>query len=401
MTRRKIRIELYPQQVAFVTAEARRVAFVAGIGAGKTLAGCVRALRMAAEWPGSLGLIAAPTYPMLRDATLRTFRRVAGEALVSFNKSEMLATLINGSEILFRSTDDPERLRGPNLSWAYLDEAALMSETAWLILLGRVREEGRAGSVWLTTTPKGRNWVWEQFVRDGGAERVLVKARTQDNPYLAREFVEGLERDYTGRFAAQELSGEFVAFEGLVYEEFAREVHVWGGELPRFERVIAGVDWGYTNPAVVVVLGEDSDGRLFVVDEYYRRQERLAMHVAAAKAMGERWGVEAFFCDPSEPEHIAEMQAAGLPALAANNAVLAGIQAVKARLAVRDDGRPRLYVTPQCPNLIAEFEAYAWLKRGDKTLDVPAKEFDHAMDALRYAVVGSTGRVEYGPNIWD
>ena len=382
-------IELHARQYEFVTSPARRAAFIGGIGSGKTIAGCVRALDYAGRRK-CLGIVAAPTYPMLRDATLRAFLEIAGERVFEFFKGEMRAELVNGSEVLFRTADNPERLRGPTVSWVYLDEAARCHYDAWRVLIGRARQHGEAGPAWLTTTPKGRNWVWEYFVRDGDEGKALFRSRTQDNPYLAEEYIADLERDYVGQFAAQELGGEFVALEGLIYEEFSRDVHVWRRDLPVFERVVAGVDWGYTHPATVIVLGLDSDGRAYAVDEFYRRGVRLEEHVRAAEDARVRWGVETFYCDPAEPEHIAEMRLAGLSAVAANNAVMPGIQAVKARLAVQGDGRPRLYTTPQTANLMAEFESYAWReKRGGEMVDQPEKVNDHAMDALRYAIMGA------------
>ena len=60
---------LNPVQAAFLTSDARFSFYVGGVGAGKTTAGALRALVWALDHPGSLGLIGAPTYPMLRDAT--------------------------------------------------------------------------------------------------------------------------------------------------------------------------------------------------------------------------------------------------------------------------------------------------------------------------------------------
>ena len=71
---------------------------------------------------------------------LRTFLELVNKAgiLRSFNKSDMTVDLIDGKHILFRSSDQPDRLRGPNLGWFYLDEAALMDEQTWLIMIGRL-----------------------------------------------------------------------------------------------------------------------------------------------------------------------------------------------------------------------------------------------------------------------
>jgi len=383
------RISLYPAQFDFLTTGARFAAFIGGIGSGKTYAGCARALVECGREDGGLGLIVAPTYPMLRDATLRTFKDVASDAITDFHKGEMRA-VVGNAEVLFRSADDPERLRGPNLSWAYVDEAALCQPMTWPIVIGRLRESGRAGPAWITTTPKGRNWVWKEFVeqqRDGYA---VYRARTADNPYLSPRFLADLEAAYTGDFARQELYGEFVAFEGLVYDEFDRLVHV--AEPPeRLIEVVAGVDWGYTNPTVILVIGLDTDRRAHVLEEFYQRRRLIGEVVTEAKELAAKWNVSTFYCDPSEPANIAEMNGAGLSAIGADNAVSEGIQRVKARLAIAGDGQPRLMIAPQCVNALAEFESYCWKSGRAGMKDEPEKTNDHAMDALRYAIMGIDG----------
>jgi hypothetical protein len=70
---------LNPIQADFLASAARFNFYVGGVGAGKTTAGALRALAWALDHPGSLGLIGAPTYPMLRDATQRAFFALLGE----------------------------------------------------------------------------------------------------------------------------------------------------------------------------------------------------------------------------------------------------------------------------------------------------------------------------------
>ena len=94
----------------------------------------------------------------------------------------------------------------------------------------------------------------------------------------------------------------------------------------------------------------------------------------------------------------------GVSAVGANNRVNPGIQKVQDRLIVRGDHVPRLSVSAECGHLISEFEQYQWAKSKDGTLrDVVEKQNDHAMDALRYAImsedvfgeVGSSGSMNW------
>jgi len=200
-------------QRAFVDDPARYTLFVGGVGSGKSYAGAVRALRRFGRTSPSLGLVVSPSYPMLRDATWRTAIQVWGPLVERVVANEMRLVLSTGDEVLFRSADDPERLRGPNASWAWIDEAALCHPETWPIVIGRLRQHGVLGEAWLTTTPKGMNWVYETFVVGATDETSVHRASTASNPFVARDFVASLRSQYAGELARQELDAEFIADE--------------------------------------------------------------------------------------------------------------------------------------------------------------------------------------------
>lgn len=146
---------------------------------------------------------------MLRDATLRTFLELARQAsiLERFNKAEMTAELHGGRTVFFRSADNPDRLRGPNLGWFWMDEAAMCGLEAWNIMLGRLRlGPGRA---WCTTTPRGKNWLYKTFI-EGGGDYGYTRASSRTNRFLPRHFIQSLVDAYDPTFAAQEIEGEFL-----------------------------------------------------------------------------------------------------------------------------------------------------------------------------------------------
>lgn len=200
-----------PAQHAFWASPSTYRAFVGGIGSGKTWAGAAQILL---EPPGSVGMVVAPTYPMLRDASQRTFFEVCPRELIaSHNKSEQRTELVTGTTILWRSAEHPDRLRGPNLDWAWGDEWAFVDADAHSVLAGRLRR-GR-GAFWLSTTPNGHNWLHTEIV-DGPAagEWDLHYSHTRDNTALPTAFVERLLRTYDSALAEQELAGRFVDLGG-------------------------------------------------------------------------------------------------------------------------------------------------------------------------------------------
>jgi PBSX family phage terminase large subunit len=386
-------IPTHDKQEMFIMSDAYYSAMVGGIGSGKSIAGCIKALYAAYGRVGSkqiktpnLGVITAPTYRMLKDATFRTFMDYASDYVEDYNRSDFKVTLKNGSEVLFRSTTEPETLRGPSISWWFADEAAMYQPLVWKIMIGRLRQFGKRGYGWLSTTPRGRNWLWQVFIRDGNEDMFLIQVHTRDNTFQDEDIVTDWERLYVGDFAKQELGGEFVAFEGLIYPEFSREKHV-RYQLPDkpFKYAVAGVDWGFANPGVIEVAGVDTDDNMMLVEEAYSPGRRIGEWVEVAKQMRDRWDIKRFYCDPSEPDYINAFNEAGLKAEGANNSVNPGIQAVKARLA---GIKPQLTVFAGVAHYPDECEQYIWATNQHGIKDVPVKAKDHTQDAVRYLVMG-------------
>jgi len=219
-------------QMEFWASDARYRAFVGGIGSGKTFAGCVEVLR---QKPKTRGAIIAPTYRMLQDATLQTFLEMARKADIirEWRRSDMIMTLENGTEILFRSADEPDKLRGPNLGWFWLDEAAMMPELVFDLMIGRLRLAPGLG--WVTTTPKGRNWLYKLFGkgRDGYD---LIQCSTRSNTFLPKHFAGTLMEKYKGVFLEQEEGGKFVEWvDAPAYDSYSSGRNVKKGIRSRYQ----------------------------------------------------------------------------------------------------------------------------------------------------------------------
>lgn len=168
--------------------------------------------------PKRLYGVYAPTFRMLQDSTLRTFTEIAEKLryLKNFRRGDMVATLGNDSEILFRSLDDPERARGPNLSGAWIDEASLVPQEAFEIIIAALRAPGEMGWLSATFTPKGLNhWTYDVFGRQRDNTE-LFRSATSDNPFLPPEFMQAVSAQYTQHLAQQELHGEFIDAEGAI-----------------------------------------------------------------------------------------------------------------------------------------------------------------------------------------
>jgi len=225
-----------PAQYNLITdTRTRHTAFVGGLGSGKSWSGAMKTILYALDNPGCLILVCAPTYRQMRDSTMREFFKLLPKDLIeNFNKSEYELKLVNGTEVLFRSLENYEAVRGVEVAFIWIDEANLVSLKAWRVCLGRLRQPGYPHRSCITTTPRGKkhNWVYDEYhVKPDSnpkLSRRIYHARTRDNiKNIGTEYVEDLESTYTGEFALQELEGQFVdIIEGRVFSQFSYDYHV-------------------------------------------------------------------------------------------------------------------------------------------------------------------------------
>ena len=85
-------------QRAFLNDPARVRLFVGGIGSGKTWAGALEVVRQPG---GTRVMVVAPTYRVLKDATLPAFMEAARPLVRSHRRAELVTELVNGTEILW------------------------------------------------------------------------------------------------------------------------------------------------------------------------------------------------------------------------------------------------------------------------------------------------------------
>lgn len=389
-----VRLKATEPQARFLASTASNVVFDGGAGSGKTYGGVLWSLLKALRHPGSPGMYVAATYGHLQQAVIPHLLTVADqlgqlESLV-WHKAENLVTFANGSTIRLRSAQNPESLLGANLSWALGDEVALWKHLAYQHLQSRLRVTGYGPiQAAYTFTPKGKTWAADALLtpRDG---LEIIHATTFDNPTLPPEFFERLRREYgeDSLIWRQEVLGEVVAWEGLVYPQFSLEKHV--ADPPddaQFAATVYGVDWGWTNPGVILCGKLDAKGVLWLVDGEGETERGIDEWGKAALRLREKHGNGDFLCDPSEPGNIVALQRAGLRARRADNAVLPGLMALGSRIQA-----DQLRVSPSLTGLISELLAYSYKTARDGTTrnDDPEKVNDHWCDAARYLNMGLT-----------
>lgn len=402
---RKIPYSPLPSQRRFHELTARIKGFSGPIGSGKSQALCHEALKLAYLNPGRTGLIGAPTYPMLRDATQAALFEVMRQSGIpfEFNKAENQAVLTDTeSKILFRSLDEFERLRGTNLAWFGVDELTYTTEEAWVRLEGRLRDpkaQRLCGfAVW---TPKGFDWVWERFIHNPVEGYACVQAQPFENRYLLEkvpDFYERLKHSYDEAFYAQEVLGEYLnPAQGLVYHAFDRRVHVKEVAADPERELLWALDFNVDPMSSVVV--QEKDGCYLVIDEIVLRRastreacEEFARRYGGWKAglviygdacashlqtsgTTDREIIERFFAERGErPSYRIPKK---------NPPVRERAALVNAKLKSAA-GEIGLLVHPRCKELILDFERVQWAEDSSEIDKAKDPRRTHLSDALGY-----------------
>ena len=385
--------DVYDQSAFTADTENRYQLFSGGVGSGKTIGGLIRMAAHVNEWnPGQLGAIVTPTTYGIKNAILPKLERWgffdAGWDYHGPQSESPGLHAPNGTRVLLESANNErkiQRLRGYDLAWFWLDEAAYIPEEAWGVLTSRLRI-GDYPNGFATTTPKGYNWVYNKFIDE--QERLPSTKAIQGvpsfaNPHTPLEYRRDILDDFEGQYHAQEVLGQFVTFEGLVYPWFGDDhiVTIDDGQdvtdvVGTIQEVFYGVDWGfYPHPAAIVCWARTGKDYLVALGEHYETRNTVDDLANVAQRMYEQFGRGPIYCDPSEPSNIETFQRNGLDAQKADNSVEPGIQQVTAH-------GDQIRVLSTCQSLINELNQYRYKDGGDEPVD----KNDHAADATRYAI---------------
>ena len=406
--RRLIAYRPLPSQKKFHESEARFKGFSGPIGSGKSQALCHEAIRLSYVNAGRTGLIGAPTYPMLRDATAAALLEVLGRNKIphEINRAENFVVIQETrSKILLRAVEEFERLRGSNLAWFGIDELTYTSEQAWLRLEGRLRDPKAtrlAGfGVW---TPRGYDWVYERFVarKIDGYETVM--AAPFENRHLLEQvpdYYDRLRSSYDERFFQQEALGQYVSMQaGRVYHAFDRNGNIAAAEIDRFRPLLWALDFNFDPMSSVVAQIER--GTVRVLDEIVLRrattreaceefERRYPKHGAGLVIYADATGARQQTAGSSDLETLRRFFRPGayggvtFRVPPGNPPVRDRVALMNAKLAAAD-GERRLTVRGKCVELIKDFEQVLY-KEGSQAID---KDGDpkrtHLSDALGYLV---------------
>ncbi|WP_083521271.1 PBSX family phage terminase large subunit [Alicyclobacillus kakegawensis] len=361
------------------------------VRSGKTIASIVRWLDFLATGPPGDLLMVGKTERTLRRNILNPLEEILGPRLFQYNAGEGEARICGRRVYVAGANDEraENKIRGLTLAGAYGDEITLWPESFFRMLTSRLSVPG--AKFFGTTNPDNPfHWLKVGYLERPGLDLKVWHFELEDNLNLDPAYVDALKREYTGLWYKRFILGLWVQAEGAVYDMWDEERHVVS-EVPHpheCDRLIAGGDYGTTNPTTLQLIGRHG-GRWYVLREYYfdsrqtGRQKTDAQYADDLEAwLGDVQDRVTIYLDPAAASFALQLRRRGLHVVDADNAVLEGIQLVGRLLA---DGE--LLVHESCTHLRREFASYVWdPKAQQRGEDKPLKQNDHALDALRYAL---------------
>lgn len=331
----------------------------------------------------------APTYQQARDIAWQELIKICEPIKSKINESrlEIIVKTVKGgtSKIILRGWESIETLRGQKFNFIVVDEIASMRNwhANWQEVIRPTLTDFKGEALFIST-PKGFNHFYDLYnLENKDNDYKSFHFTTYDNTHVPAEEVDKAKLELTEDRFAQEYLADFRKTEGLVYKEFDRTRHLFDGEVRNPAEYIAGIDFGFTNPCAVIHIIRDYDNNYFVTQEWYQRgrtDEQIGDYIKSCN-------FNVVYPDPENPSAISVLNAKGInvaEVIKGKDSVMTGINRVRDLFK-----RSKLRIHKSCENLISELETYSYpeKKPNSNEYENPIKENDHAMDALRYAIM--------------
>ena len=385
---------------------------------------------------GANALVVRKTYRTLKDSCFTELKwaanRLKVDHLWKFRENPMEAEFLpTGQKIYFRGLDDPLKVTSITvengvLCWLWIEEAyEITNEADFDMLDESIRGECPEGlwkQITLSFNPwNERHWMKHRFFDDmvGQDSEGNPKYKERKEPiskdgqilaittnYMCNEWLDDADLKVCARMKQHNPRrynvaglGNWGIVDGLVFENWKERdfvfitqselEHLWAEDKPIPEDYVLsdnlipcfGLDFGYTNdPTALCCTMLDKEGKkLYIFDELYEKGLSNKRIFERISEMGYR--KEKITADSAEPKSIDELKGYGLRITAAvkgRDSINNGIQWIQDL---------EIYVHPRCVNFLVEISNYTWKEdKFGRKLNEPVDDFNHLMDALRYAL---------------
>ena len=356
-----------------------------GTRSGKTYSILTALIELCHKNSGLVITICRKTFPALRATAMRDFFEILNREDIYnpdlHNKSDATYQLW-GNMVEFISIDQPQKVRGRKRDVLFINEANEINLEDWRQLLLRT-----TGKVLIDYNPSDEfHWIYDEVIpREDAA---FFQTTYKDNPFLPESVVMEIERfkEADENFWRVYGLGERGASQATVFTHW-KEVDQIPNE---FKPLNYGLDFGYTNDPTAIVQ-TFTDGHGFAVDELCYATRLTNSDISKVLRDSGVSRSDVIICDSAEPKSIDEIHAHGFNTHGARkgkDSVKNGIQFLHSR---------PLLVTARSVNVIKELRNYKWKEdKNGKQLNEPVDSFNHAIDAMRYAITFNQTNPNFG-----
>ena len=283
------------------------------------------------------------------------------------------------------NADSYKKARGFTAYGAFLNEATTLHDSFVKEVISRCSGEG--ARIYMDTNPENPTHSVKtdyidkdgQMLSNGQLNIKAFNFTLYDNTFLNKEYVESIEASTpSGMFFDRDILGIWVASEGVVYQDFNKDVHYIKEANIGFKKIFCGVDFGWEHYGSIVVVGLGLDDKYYLIKEYAYKHKDIEYWINIAKEIIKEYGNVNFYCDYARPDYVHKLQVNGIRAINAKKDVLEGISTVATLFKTNN-----LFILEDNVNIFkTEIYNYVWAKGKDE----PIKSSDDVLDSLRYAI---------------
>jgi len=282
--------------------ESRFVVHIAARRTGKSYAAAILAFAKLLE-PGQQVMVVAPNFSLssiIWDYVTDLIKQLEIE-VDRFNQKDKVVKLINGSVFRLLSANNRDSLVGRAANLLIVDEAAIIPNDEYFTrdLRPALSTFTDSRCLWIST-PRGKgNYLYTYYLRgaddeyeDWNADLYTWRA----NPLLSEKDVDEARKSMTKALYLQEYECEWTTTEAQIYQDLDEEKHLGDYVGERFSEVIGGLDVGYRDENVFVVIGTDGEN-YFIIDEFISKESTTSELAAQIQEKIDEWGIETIYID--------------------------------------------------------------------------------------------------------
>lgn len=355
------------------------------------------------QYPDSNLLVVRKVFRTLKDSCFTELKWAINRLDVTdfweIKESPLEMTYLpTGQKVYFRGLDDPLKVTSITvehgyLCWMWIEEAyEISNENDFDMLDESIRgaippETGLFKQVTLTFNPwNEHHWLKKRFFDNPNDETLAMTTNYLCNEWLDdadKKLFETMKEQNPRRYRVAGL-GDWGIVEGLIYENWEEKAFDVD-EIRSLQSVKSafGLDFGYINDPSALFCGlvDVNIKTIWVFDEIYQKgmsNERIAEEITKAG-----YAKEKIRADNAEPKSIDRLYNLGISRIQKSRK---GKDSVDSGIDYIQDYH--IIIHPKCVNFITEISNYTWdidSKTG-KRLNKPIGDFNHLMDAMRYAL---------------